>query len=304
MNFKTLIAIALMAVGLIFISGAFGLQVISQPDSPASYSISETSPGGTASAPTEVESGKDVALRLSLTTTDTSYLSLVVKATIAAYPYDRNFQSKEVTLTYKSASSVNFVANSKLVLYEGSWSVPFSTEKHEYKVSWMVIKGDVGYAQRKTYFVGVAADTQVAGIPDGDFRINGRTVGTDTNIVTNDGKLTFTFTPTENASNIGSVYIEVWDGGSKVSTVQLIKSSETYSASYQLPGHGYYTIKGFIKPSGDSVPVQTLSIYTGGSGDDGGADEYYPLIGVPLVAAGSIILFIDHKPRKKGGRKR
>jgi hypothetical protein len=192
------------------------------------------------------------------------------------------------------------VGGMSLAAYQGSWTVPFTTTDQLYRLSWSVKYGDTLLASTTSYCL--AADggevDPTDNVPDGTFTINGVSVETDTNIVTSDGKLTFSFAPTVAADNIGKVYIVVWNDVSETKTVELSKSGGVYSGTYALPDHGFYSVKGYILPADSNVPVQALSIIMGNeSGDDGG-DSYYLIGGVVMIVAGAFVLYISRRDSK------
>jgi len=300
MNYKLLIAAALIMVGFLFLSSAVGLQVLpddggSPPPSPL-QAVSEMYPGGDDDEPTVLEAGAAMNIRMVLAGKDTSASGWNVVVSIAPYPYTYSSTTPKVTLTFKA---INMVQGSTgtlyLAEYQGAWTVPYSTEDQLFKVGWTVKSGSTLLATTTSYCKTIGGADVPDEIPDGTFTINGLPAGTDSNIVTTDGKLTFAFTPTQAADKIGKVYIEMWDDNTKVSTVELKASAGVYTGSYAIPDHGYYTLKGFVQPTGSNVPVQTLSIFMDNPGNGSDTDSYYPLIGIVLIGGGAVVLFISRR---------
>jgi hypothetical protein len=72
--------------------------------------------------------------------------------------------------------------------------------------------------------------------------------------------LNLKFTATKGGDKITSVYVEVWQGNSKVETVTLSGANPTWTATYTLPAAGTYTLKGFFTVQGSNTPIQKMSI--------------------------------------------
>jgi hypothetical protein len=303
MNYKLLIAAALILVGFIFLSSAVGLQVIRDPGEPNEPSplqaVSEMYPGGDDGSPTVLEAGTTVNIRMVLAARDTTYASWSIVASIAPYPYTYSSTTPKVVLTFKTFTTVaGSTGRLYLADYQGAWTVPYSTEDQLFRVQWTVkYNGDL-LATRTSYCRTIGGSDVPDEVPSGAFTINGQAAGTDSNIVANDGKLTFAFTPSQAADRIGKVYIEMWDDNAKISTIELKASSGVYSGSYTLPDHGYYTLKGFIQPTGSNAPVQTLSIFMDNPDDGSGTDSYYPWVGIALIVGGVTVFFISRRDAK------
>lgn len=295
MNYKILIAAALIAVGCLFLSNSVGLQLINEGGGDPEHivELGDAFPGGRQSAPSETAAGNTAILSLAIGTDDINYRYWTVKVSISPYGTS-SIKVQNVDLHF---SNVKNIANSDikfLANYQGTWLVPYTESDQMYIVDWTITSGSEFLASMTTYCraspippVEIPENEQ----PDGDFTVNGQAVDSDDNVISNDGKLTFTFIPTKASSSISKVYIEVWEDGKQIDTVQLSKSSGSYTGSYSLPDYGFYTLKGYIQPiSAASSPIQTLSIFMDNSGTDVDTGDLAPFIGVGLVIGGIMVI--------------
>lgn len=175
--------------------------------------------------------------------------------------------------------------------WQGSWAVP-DGEDVLYTLTWNVETPDSGSANKTTY-----AKTPLIE-PDGVFQVNGKDAAETTVQTVISPTLSFTFTPSQAASKITAVKVEIWKDDALQSTVTLTKEGDTYTGTYTLPSPGTYELKGFIEWSGGS-PLRKMSVLAtwNRGGEEGGEEGGEPLrfglnqiVGLLGMAAGLALI--------------
>ena len=145
-----------------------------------------------------------------------------------------------------------------VAVWQDSWTVP-AGEGVTYTFIWkaVIYDGDGTYidTKEKTTYAKTALDE-----PDGYFTINGLKASEVTTHVVLEPTLKLGFVATKNPEKLTEVYVEVLKGGVKVSTVTLTGEDSTYSATYTLPSHGTYELKGYYTWTGSTTPIRKMSV--------------------------------------------
>ena len=133
--------------------------------------------------------------------------------------------------------------------------------------------------------------------PDGYFRINGKDATETSYHIVFNSQLSLEFVPTKNADKITAVRVEVWKDNVLKNTVTLSQSGSTYTATYNLPSHGTYVLKGKIEwTEGSAIPKMNIFV-SWGEDEDGDGDNYdvNQILGVGFIIAGGAILLTEKK---------
>jgi len=186
--------------------------------------------------------------------------------------------------------------------WTGSWTVP-SKENVLYNLEWYVDTKDSGTTTKNTY-----AKTPL-NEPNGVFKVNGKDSSTTATHYVVSPTLSLLFQPTSNAEKVTGVYVEVWQGGTKKTSVTLSKqTSGDYTGTYTLPSYGAYELRGYIEWSGGS-PLRKMSVlatYGNGDGGDGGGEgggAWSPfwinqIVGSTLMVLGACLIAAPAKSRR------
>ena len=180
------------------------------------------------------------------------------------------------------------------VIFSGTWTVP-STQGETYKFKWMV---DI--YQDSSTFVDTAETTTYGKTPyeepDGYFRINGKDATETSYHIVFNSQLSLEFVPTKNPDKITAVKVEVWKDNVLKNTVTLSQSGSTYTATYNLPSHGTYLLKGKIEWTGGSaIPKMNILLSWGDEDGDGDGYDLNQIIGGIMMFSGAAILLTEKK---------
>lgn len=253
-----LVGILLLSFSFVSIAGYLPLATILYP----AYFWYSLHPGGTSTSPTLLTAGQSMTLSIKLVYYDATvkvslptptYWKVTVTITASGYSQAVDFGRAD---DYQGGVKVDDHYCS-IAVYENPWTVP-TAEGVSYTFLWtVVIKDSSGTTldtKTKTTY-GKTASIE----PDGYFTVNGQKATETATFVTLDGQLNLAFAATKNAEKITKVYVEVYKGGEKITTVDLTGSGSSWSGTYTLPSHGTYEVKGFFTWSGSTTGILKMS---------------------------------------------
>lgn len=256
MNPRTLMGIALILVGALFLSNMVSLTVIG--DDLSTIKVNSVYPDGTEDAPLEIVAGQRVHFQVEVT-----FCRVALPSYWTAYvTVDNN--RVDLQCTYQDYRIIYMPEMGRKVIlgegtFEADWTAP--QEPGVYELVWVLDAGKL--KDQFSTFVkipGVEGDGgddddggddggDVVRVPEGYFIIE----GTDTRSVqessTTDPALDIVFIPTNNADVISDVYVTLerkmdpeWSD-----EVHLMKTtSGRYTGTYQLTIGDEYTIHGYV----------------------------------------------------------
>jgi len=302
MQIRKIAGLLFIIIGLLLMTNVIGLSTVVYPEK-FWYSLY---PDGTSSNPTMLTAGSTTQLKAQVIYYDTitkislpgTYLTWTVKASIA---------ETGQTITLVGNQVVPSVENRYATfVFTTSWNVP-AAEGKTYTFNWLAILRNDNHVEYGTQTTKTYAKT-IAAEPDGYFTINGENANEQTTHIVSSPTLSLGFVGTKNVAKITNVYIEVWKGESKTSTVALTGSGGSYTASYTLPSPGTYKFKGFYTWTSGTAPIQKMSVVTswGTEGTDGLIDGdviggfigVNQLAGIGSIAVGAVLAFARY-PKKR-----
>jgi len=170
--------------------------------------------------------------------------------------------------------------------WTGSWTIP-NEEGTLYRLVWNVNTYDSGTTSKNTY-----AKTPLTE-PDGSFKVNGKDTSQTSTLHVVNPTLTLSFTPSKAADKITGAYVEVWNGGSKTTSVTMTKQTDgTYTGSYTLPNYGTYELRGYVEWNGGN-PLRKMSALSTGGAEEGPSGRWFGLnqaIGLLSIAIGVFLM--------------
>jgi len=286
MRATQVVGVAFILVGLLLAFNVFPMATVIFPEK-FWYKLY---PDGTSGSPTLISPGSTITLTAQLVYYDVQ-LGINLPGTYLTWIVQVDINGQVVTLDGKDVISP-VEGRYATFLFEKQWTVP-SGVGVVYTLTWTAIVRDnncneVGRATTTTY--AKTADVE----PDGVFYINDKDASQTTTHIVLNPTLSLKFTATKNGDKISSVYVEVWKGGTKVSTVTLTGANPTWTASYTLPGPGTYTLKGYYTWTGSSTPIQKMSIIA--NWEQGELPTPWPfsitqIAGVGLIIVGAVLAF-------------
>ncbi len=249
---RQLFSVALIVVGLLLVTNAFSLATIIYP-AKFWYSLH---PDGASNAPTMITKGSAVQLKAQLVYYDVNtgvqlpgnYLTWTPQVTI---------RETGQTIVLSNGDVVSCVENQySTFVYTAGWNVP-AEEGKTYTFDWLVIlrnNDNVEYGSQSTttYAKTIAAE------PDGYFTVNGQNADQQTIHVITNPNIQLGFIATKNADKLLTVYVEVWQGNTKLTTITLTGTARM--GSYTLPSYNTYQLKGFYTWTGGAQPIQRMSV--------------------------------------------
>jgi len=247
------VGVLLILVGMLFVLNVFPLATVIYPEK-FWYKLY---PDGTSDNPTQLTPGSTITLTAWLVYFDTK-TGVMLPGMPSTWIVQVDINGQVVTL--RGSGITGGVENRYAVfVFQERWTVP-NTAGVVYTLTWTIIirdnnNNEVGRATTTTYAVTPAAEQ-----PDGVFYINDKDASQTTTHIVFSPTLNLKFTATKCGDKITSVYVEVWQGNSKVETVTLSGNNPTWTATYTLPAVGTYTLKGFFTVQGSNTPIQKMSI--------------------------------------------